>query len=101
MCIRDRSDGTYGDQILHAHSRIIELFGYVDDQSEIMFNQYGLCFILIFRSQITDHPVLLICGKRRWQDLCASDVMNISFPLPQKRFSANHLELHFPGYCYL
>lgn len=37
---------------------LIELFGYVDDQSEIMFNQYGLCFILIFRSQITDHPVL-------------------------------------------
>ena len=97
----DQPDSTNGDQILHPYTGVIEFFGYVDHQTQVMFDQDGFRLILVFRPQITDHLIFLLTGQRRRQNLRTADIMNVSFPVQQIRLPAHHFKLHFSRYCYL
>ena len=97
----DQSDGANGDQILHPHTGVVKFFGYVDHQTQVMFDQDGFRLILVFRPQITYHLILLLTGQGRRQYLRATDIVDISFPVQQIRLPAHHFKLHFSRYCYL
>ena len=70
-----------GDQILHPYACVVKFLGYVDHQSQIMFDQDGPGLLLPFRSQHGDHLCFLLAVQGRRQDIGSPYIVNLPLPL--------------------